>query len=154
VKAGSSKKRSVVRSEAAAAKAYLMSLPFDARAALQKLRRSITAAAPTAKLGFSYGIPAFRLGQRPLVWFAAFKHHCSFFPGPAAIRIHAADLQRYKTSKGTIQFPLDRPLPETLVAKLVKARIEEFEKRRRLVRCRLTKTWRRTATDQMRLRSR
>ena len=123
--------RKTSRSEAKAANAYIASLPDDVRAGLRKLRRAIAAAAPVAELGISYGIPAFKLDGRPLVWFAAFKKHSIFFPGAAAIRKHAADLKDYKTSKGTIQFLADRPLPAKLVAKLVKTRLAEIQKKRR-----------------------
>src|SRR5262245_47132878 len=131
MKTAPAKKNKPVHSEAAAAKAYLAALPAGVRARLQKLRRAILAAAPTARLGFSYGIPTFRLGKRGLVAFAAFKDHCSFFPGAAAIRTHAADLRCYKTSTGTIQFSADQPLPAELIAKLVKTRRQELEKGRR-----------------------
>ncbi len=74
----------------------------------------------------SYGMPAYNLFDRPLVYFAAFKDHCSLFPaGNAAIKKFAKALGRYKTSKGTIQFPLDKPLPVTLVKKIVQARVRQ-----------------------------
>ena len=124
-------KKTCVSDQTEAVERYLCSLPENVRAGLEQLRRSVAAAAPAAVPGISYGIPAFRLNGRPLVWFAAFKQHSSFFPGVSAIRMHAAELKNYKTSKGTIQFRPDKPPPARLVAKLVKARIAELQKSRR-----------------------
>lgn len=110
---------------------YLASLSDDKRAALEKLRRAIRAAAPGAEECISYRIPAFRLGGRMLVAFGAATSHCAFYPGAYPIAAHEDDLEGYDTSKGTIRFPAERPLPTALVRKLVKARIRESGKRRR-----------------------
>jgi uncharacterized protein YdhG (YjbR/CyaY superfamily) len=109
---------------------YLAALPDDARAALEKLRRTIRAAAPMATEGISYGIPAFK-HRGALVSYAAFKDHCGFFPmSPKVIEEHADELKSYDLSKGTIRFPIDNPLPAALVKRLVEARIKENEARR------------------------
>lgn len=112
--------------------AYLASVPAEKRAALQNLRKAIRAAAPDAEEGFSYGLPAFRLGGRPLVCYGASKNHCSFFPmSPAVISAHAGALKGYDLSKGTIRFLAEKPLPAALVRKLVKARVAELEQGRK-----------------------
>ena len=105
--------------------AYLASLTSDKRAALEKLRRAIKAAAPRAEECISYQLPAFRLDGKVLVWFGAATNHCAFYPGAAPIARHAAELKRYHTSRGTIRFAPDEPLPAALVKKLVRARIAE-----------------------------
>jgi len=103
---------------------YLAALPEDQHAALEKLRKAITAAAPEAEECISYQLPAFRLNGRMLVWFGATPKHCAFYPG-AVVEAHQDELKDYDTSKGTIRFQPDHPLPATLVRKLVKARIAE-----------------------------
>ena len=97
------------------------------RRLLRQLRTTIRAAAPGAAEGFSYRIPGFRVEGRPLVWYAAFTHHCSLYPITDAIqRAHSSALKGYATSKGTVRFPLAEPLPVTLVRRLVRARLAEL----------------------------
>jgi len=107
--------------------AYLARLSSDKRAALNRLRKAIRAAAPKAEECISYQLPAFRLDGRMLVWFGAGENHCAFYPG-AVVQNYKQLLKRYKTSKGTIRFQPDRPIPATLVRKLVKARIATLSK--------------------------
>ena len=107
---------------------FLSEVPEPQRAALQDLRQTIKAAAPGATELINYGVPMFRLDGRNLVSFAAAKNHCSFYvQSPAVMEAHAADLASFKTSKGTVIFTPDSPIPPELVTKLVKARIAENE---------------------------
>jgi len=105
---------------------YLAQVPDDARATLEKLRRTIKLAAPQAVEVISYRIPMFK-HHGMLVAFAAFKDHCSFFPGSGVMEAYKEELKNYKTSKGTIRFTLSKPLPASLVKKLVKARLKQNE---------------------------
>lgn len=105
---------------------YLAALPADQRAALQKLRKAIHAAAPTAEECISYQLAAFRLDGRMLVAFGATAKHCAFFPmSDKTVAAHKADLAKFETSKGTIRFQPERPLSAALVRRLVRARIAE-----------------------------
>ena len=110
---------------------YLAGLSADKRAALEKVRKAIRAAAPDAEECISYGLAAFRLDGRPLVAFGATARHCAFYPMSATtVEAHKDELMAYDTSKGTIRFQADKPLPAALVRKLVKARIKESLARR------------------------
>jgi uncharacterized protein YdhG (YjbR/CyaY superfamily) len=111
---------------------YFASLPPASRATLEKLRKSIRAAAPDATEGISYGMPTFR-HHGGLVAYAAFKDHCSLFPMSGTLIDELADeLKGYVTSKGTIRFEIGTSLPAALVRKIVKARIAENETKARV----------------------
>jgi len=131
VKRGSSAKRKVAHS----VDEYLARVPEPARGTLKKIRAMIRSVVPAdASEAISYGIPSFKC-KGWLVGYAAFANHCSFFPG-ALPRKFADELKRFPTSKGTIRFPVDKPLPATLLKKLVGARIaqnklKEQEKRKK-----------------------
>lgn len=106
---------------------YLKLFPAEQRAELEKFRKVIKEAAPKAEESISYGMPGYKLNG-PLVYFGGFKNHCSFFPaGNSAIQQFSEDLKKYKTSKGTIQFPFGESIPVSLIKKIVKARVKENE---------------------------
>lgn len=104
---------------------YLSRLPEDSRAALERLRGTIKSVVPDAVEVISYQIPTFKYQGRMLVSYAAFLEHCSFFPGSGPIEAHQDELKSYRTSKGTIRFPANRPLPAKLVKKLVRTRMNQ-----------------------------
>jgi uncharacterized protein YdhG (YjbR/CyaY superfamily) len=105
---------------------YFAGVKADQRAALEKLRKIIRTSAPEIEECISYGIPAFRLNGRSLVFFGAWANHCSFYPGSSAtLKKFRKDLKGFQITKGTIRFSPDNPLPLALVKKLVKARIAE-----------------------------
>jgi uncharacterized protein YdhG (YjbR/CyaY superfamily) len=114
----------------AAVEAYLARVPEPARTTLEKIRATIRAAAPKdAAECISYGMPAFRY-KGALVGYAAFKQHCSFFPmSGRVLDDFADDVKEYRTAKGTLQFPQDKPLSAALVKKMVKARVEQNERK-------------------------
>jgi uncharacterized protein YdhG (YjbR/CyaY superfamily) len=103
---------------------YIAGFPDDIQDKLQKLRMTIRKAAPQAEEKISYQIPAFAMNGA-LVYFAAFKKHISFFPTSSGIREFKQELSIYKGSKGTVQFPFDKPIPFGLISRIVKFRLKE-----------------------------
>ena len=110
---------------------YLARVPEAARGSFKELRAVIRSAAPReATEVISYQIPAIK-HDRILVWFAAFSGHCSLFPTAAIVEKFKNELKDFTTSKGTIQFPVDKPLPIALIKKLVKARVAQNESKKK-----------------------
>jgi len=104
---------------------YIKTFPEDAQAILQKMRQTIRKAAPLAEEAISYQMPTFKLNGRNLVHFAGYKHHVGFYPVPSGIDAFEKELSPYKQGKGSVQFPLDRPVPYDLVRRIVIFRMKE-----------------------------
>jgi uncharacterized protein YdhG (YjbR/CyaY superfamily) len=120
-------KRMTTRAKASKPKThddYLAAVTEDKRRALQKLRKAIKMAVPKAEECISYQVPAFRLNGKFLVAYGAATNHCAFYPG-STVKALKDELKGYDTSKGTIRFSANKPLPSALVRKLVELRIEE-----------------------------
>jgi uncharacterized protein YdhG (YjbR/CyaY superfamily) len=103
---------------------YIAGFPQDVQARLQKIRRLIRKAAPDAEETIKYQIPTFVLNGN-LVHFAAFPKHIGFYPTPSAIKAFSAELAGFESAKGSVQFPLDKPVPFTLIKKMVEFRVKE-----------------------------
>src|SRR6266513_958539 len=103
---------------------YISTFPASTKAILKELRKTVKQAAPQAEELISYNMPAFTLHGR-LVYYAAYKKHIGLYPISSAIKAFQRELSDYKTSKGAIQFPLDRPIPFGLITKIVKFRVKE-----------------------------
>jgi uncharacterized protein YdhG (YjbR/CyaY superfamily) len=104
---------------------YIAAFPAAARNMMQQLRRIIRRTAADAEESISYGMPAYKLKGRPLVYFAGYGQHVGFYPTPSGINAFLEDMAAYKYSKGAVQFPLDQPLPETLVEQITAFRVQE-----------------------------
>ena len=105
--------------------AYIKASPKDVQAVLQQVRKAIRSVLPKADEVMSYGIPTFDVNKRHIVHFAAFKKHIGLFPGPSAIVKFKKEFAKYETSKGTVQFPLDKPMPLALIKKVAAWRLKE-----------------------------
>jgi uncharacterized protein YdhG (YjbR/CyaY superfamily) len=103
---------------------YISTLPKEVQVILEEMRQAIRAAAPEAEEAISYQMPAFKQ-KGVLVWFAAFKDHIGFFPTASGVEEFREELSGYETSKGTIRFPIDKPIPLDLVKKIVEFRLKE-----------------------------
>ncbi|MGJ4747870.1 iron chaperone [Leptospira sp. SA-E8] len=107
---------------------YIKTFPKEVQVILQELRKVIRETAPEASEKISYQIPTFYLNGN-LVHFAAYKNHIGFYPGASGIAKFKKEIDKYKNAKGSVQFPIDRPLPFGLVRKIVKFRVGEFKKK-------------------------
>lgn len=108
---------------------YIQGFPADVKAILSQLRSTIRQAAPQAVEKISYRIPTFYLNGN-LVHFAAFERHIGFYPGPSGIARFKKELAKYKSAKGSVQFPLDEPLPFQLIAAVVTFRVDENSRKK------------------------
>jgi uncharacterized protein YdhG (YjbR/CyaY superfamily) len=105
---------------AASVAEYIAGFSAEVQELLEQIRNTIKEVVPDAEETISYAIPAFRLNKRNLVYFAAFKKHIGLYPAPTTLEEFKADFEPYKTSKGTVQFPLNRPIPLELIRKIVR----------------------------------
>ena|ERR1051326_1673143 len=110
---------------------YISTFPGETQAALEKVRQAIHKAAPEAVETISYGMPTFNLNGKHLVFFAGWKHHISLHPVPAGDEAFQQELSLYKRAKGTIQFPLDKPIPYDFVEQIVTLLIRESPEKKR-----------------------
>ncbi len=104
---------------------YIASFPDNVQGILETMRRTIKKAAPTAEETIRYQMPTFKLNGKNLVHFAAFKHHIGFYPISSGITAFQKELSVYKQGKGSVQFPLDKPMPYDLVRRIVLFRVNE-----------------------------
>jgi len=104
---------------------YIRTFPKDVQTILEKIRKTIREAAPGAVETISYQMPTFKLNSRGLVYFAAFKNHIGFYPIPSGVEAFEKELSPYKQGKGSVQFPIDQPVPYDLVKRIVTFRVNE-----------------------------
>ena|SRR6266496_2088858 len=104
---------------------YIAGLPLGTQKMLQQIRSTVKKTAPGAEEVISYSIPALKYNQRILVYFAGWSDHVSIYPVPKANQVLQKEISKYQTGKGTLQFPLDKPLPAKFISKIVKLRVKE-----------------------------
>ncbi len=107
-------------------KEYIKTAPKSVQPTLQKLYDTIKKTAPGAVESISYQMPAFKLNGKPLVYFAAWEHHIGFYATPSSNAAFKKELSKYKSAKGSVQFPLDQPMPWTLIKKMVQYKAKEL----------------------------
>lgn len=108
---------------------YLQDIPAQTIERIDELQAAIKAAVPKAEEVISYNMPAYKLNGKVLVYFAAYAKHVGFYPTASPMEVFAEELSKYKTSKGAVQFPLDKKIPAALVKKIVKYRIQQEAER-------------------------
>ncbi len=105
---------------------YIQTCPKPVQPILQKIRQAIQQAAPQAVEVISYGMPAFKFNGKTLVYFAGWKEHIGFYPIPSSLVAFKKELALYKHAKGSVQFPLNQPIPYALIKKIVRFRVKEL----------------------------
>jgi len=106
--------------------AYIGTFPTDVQLVLETVRQTIRAAAPDAVETIAYGLPAYKLGGKPLVYFGGFKNHIGLYATPTGHAAFTDELSKYKQGKGSVQFPLDKPMPLDLITRIVQFRVNEL----------------------------
>jgi uncharacterized protein YdhG (YjbR/CyaY superfamily) len=109
---------------------YISGFPEETKAILEKIRSTVIKAAPSAKEMISYGMPAYKING-PIVYFAGYEKHIGFYPTPSGIDSFKKELSVYKGAKGSVQFPIDKPMPLDLISRIVKYRVEEDKKKKK-----------------------
>ncbi len=108
---------------------YISSFPKETQILLQEVRKTIQNAAPEAIESISYGMPAYKFNEKSLVYFAGYKNHIGFYATPTGHIEFTEELSKYKQGKGSVQFPINEPIPLDLIAKIVKFRVSELHKK-------------------------
>ena len=113
------------QTKAATVDAYIAAFPKSTQTLLKQVRKTIRDAAPEAVEGISYGMPGYKLNGKPLVYFGGYEHHIGFYATPSGHAEFDKALSKYKQGKGSVQFPIDEPMPLELIARIVKFRVKE-----------------------------
>ncbi len=109
---------------------YIAKFPQEVQDALTQIRSAVREAAPSATEGLAYGMPAYKTHGKPLVYFGGYKKHIGFYATPSGHQEFEAELSGYKQGKGSVQFPLDQPMPLDLIQRIVRFRVEENERKK------------------------
>lgn len=109
---------------------YILSFPTEVQEILAKIRSIVKKMAPEAVESLSYGMPAYKTNNRPLIYFAGYKYHIGFYATPTGHEQFSAELSKYKRGKGSVQFPLDQPIPYDLIAQIVEFRVIENQSKK------------------------